>query len=267
MPAPGIRAVLRQQKTEKPKGNINMTATNSQRVTIWQVSMLVLCVYVLLAMLAEMMFKLPEQVVILLGHIDLIVCLVFIADFVMQLTRAEDKLSYLKWGWIDLVSSIPNIQVLRCGRLFRIVRIIRLLRGVRSTRLILQILFAKRSHGTFASVGLASFILVAFSSIAILFFEDAPASNIKTAGNALWWAFTTMTTVGYGDFYPVTLEGRIIAAILMTAGIALFGTFTAYVASWFFETTGAQGSASDNAVLQEIKAVRAQLEKLQNRTT
>ncbi len=52
--------------------------------------------------------------------------------------------------------------------------------------------------------------------------------NITMAGDAFWWAFSTVTSVGYGDFYPVTLEGRLVAAVLMTAGVALFSTLTAY---------------------------------------
>lgn len=76
-------------------------------------------------------------------------------------------------------------------------------------------------------------MMIIFSSIIILQVEKAPGSNIFTAGDALWWAFVTITTVGYGDLYPVTLEGRLVAVILMTTGVGLFGTFTAFVASWF----------------------------------
>ena len=75
--------------------------------------------------------------------------------------------------------------------------------------------------------------MIIFSSIAILQVETAPTSNIKTAEDAIWWAYTTITTVGYGDRFPVTTEGRFIATLLMTVGVGLFGTFTAYLASWF----------------------------------
>ncbi|WP_306171340.1 potassium channel family protein [Porphyromonas gingivalis] len=72
-----------------------------------------------------------------------------------------------------------------------------------------------------------------FLFIAILQVENAPTSNITTAEDAIWWSYVTITTVGYGDKYPVTTEGRIIAMFLMTAGVGLFGTFTAYIASLF----------------------------------
>ncbi len=75
--------------------------------------------------------------------------------------------------------------------------------------------------------------MIIFSAVAILQVENAPNSNIKTAEDAIWWAYATITTVGYGDVFPVTTEGRIIAAALMTVGVGLFGTFTAFLASWF----------------------------------
>ena len=99
------------------------------------------------------------------------------------------------------------------------------------------------------SVAIIAVLLVIFSSIAILQVEDSSESNIKTAEDALWWTYVTITTVGYGDKYPVTTEGRIIAAILMTAGVGLFGTFTAFVASWF--VVGKR--ITENSDIEEIK--------------
>lgn len=78
-------------------------------------------------------------------------------------------------------------------------------------------------------------MVVIFSSIAILEFETDVNSNIKTAEDAIWWSYVTITTVGYGDKFPITTEGRIIGAILMTTGVGIFGTFTALVSSWFIQ--------------------------------
>ena len=89
--------------------------------------------------------------------------------------------------------------------------------------------------GTFTFAVIVAFMLILFSSVLILEVETAPNSNIKTAEDALWWAYVTITTVGYGDLYPVTTEGRIVALVLMTAGVGLFGVFTGYLASWFVE--------------------------------
>ena len=229
-------------------------------ISLWQVIMLFLCVYVLLALLIDTVLPLPAETSMLLNHIDTLVCFIFIGDFIYQLINSKNKLEYLKWGWIDLVSSIPNLQIFRWGRFARLIRILRILRGIRSTKLLLKFLFQNRAQGSFASVAMISFVLVVFSSIAILNCEVSAGSNIKTAKDALWWSFVTITTVGYGDYYPTTLEGRIIAALLMTAGVGLFGTFTAYVASLFFESEKQQ---EEEKMLLELKALRQQLEKIE----
>ncbi|MBW2065468.1 MAG: ion transporter, partial [Deltaproteobacteria bacterium] len=131
--------------------------TAKSPVTIWQIVMLFLCVYVLAALFADTAFRLPPETSALLTRIDNLVCLVFIGDFVFNVITAKSKLGYLKWGWIDLLSSIPNIEILRWGRFARIIRILRILRGIRSTKLILKFIFENRAKGTFASVAMISF--------------------------------------------------------------------------------------------------------------
>jgi voltage-gated potassium channel len=150
----------------------------------------------------------------------------------------------MKWGWIELIASIPTLDFMRAGRLLRLIRLIRIIRAFRSTKHIVQHVFKNKVQGTLTSVAIIAVLMLLFSSIAILQFETDPNSNIKTAGDAIWWAYVTMTTVGYGDKYPVTTEGRFVAAILMTVGVGLFGTFTAYVSSWFVK---------DNAKTEEQK--------------
>jgi len=240
--------------------------TTKSRITIWQIVMLFLCVYVLGAVFVETIFALPPETSILLTQIDNLICVVFIGDFIFNLITSKSRREYLKWGWIDLVSSIPNIQILRWGRGFRVIRILRLLRGIRSTKLILRFLFANRAKGTFASVAMISFVLVVFSSIAILNCETSPEANIKTAADALWWSFSTITTVGYGDRYPVTSSGRIIAVILMTAGVGLFGTFTAYVATFFLQQDKKQEENREEEMLANLCDIEQRLCRLERNT-
>lgn len=139
----------------------------------------------------------------------------------------------MRWGWIDLISSIPTLEVFRAGRTLRLIRLVRILRAFRSTRHLVQHIFRKRTQGAITAVSIIAILMVIFSSIAILEVENAPESNIKTAEDAIWWSYVTITTVGYGDKYPVTTEGRMIAMMLMTVGVGIFGTFTAFLASWF----------------------------------
>ncbi len=235
------------------------------KVTIWQIMMLFLCVYVLIVLFVDTIFKLPHETSALLNQIDNVICLIFIGDFVFNFATAKSKLGYLKWGWIDLLSSIPNLQILRWGRFARIIRILRILRAVRSTKLILKFFFENRAKGTFASVAMISFLLVVSSSVVILNCEVSPESNIKTASDALWWSFVTITTVGYGDFYPTTQLGRIIAVVLMIAGVGIFGTFTAFIASFFIQQEEENEKKREEIILLELQAIHQRLKLLETK--
>ena len=80
---------------------------DTQKISLWQIAMLFLCVYALGALFVQTVFSLSPEITSLLDQIDFFVCLIFIGDFISSLVRAESKLVYLRWGWIDLISSIP----------------------------------------------------------------------------------------------------------------------------------------------------------------
>lgn len=207
--------------------------SETEKLGFLSLLILVLSVYVLAALLVNTFFKLPPEVSRMLNMADNAICFVFLVDFGSRFSRAPDKLRFMQWGWIDLVSSIPTLDVMRAGRMLRLIRLLRVLRAFRSTKHLVQHIFQRRTQGALTAAAIIAVLMIIFSSIAILQVEDDPHSNIKTAEDAIWWAYVTITTVGYGDKFPVTTEGRIIAALLMTVGVGLFGTFTAYLASWF----------------------------------
>jgi len=207
--------------------------SNTDKLNLLNLVVLILSVYVLCALVIDSAYHLPPETSLLLNYIDNGICVFFFIEFCIRFKKADDKLRFMRWGWIDLVSCIPMIDVLRVGRLLRLIRLLRIVRAFRSTKNFVDHIFANKAQGAFTSVSVIAILLVIFSAIGILQVETDPNSNIKTAEDAIWWAYVTITTVGYGDKFPVATEGRIIAAILMTAGVGLFGTFTAYVASWF----------------------------------
>lgn len=211
----------------------NMQPKQQEKIGILNSLVLVLSIYVLVALFIDTVFQLPKEVSDVLNLTDNAICIVFLIDFIKRFYQADSKLKFMRWGWIDLLSSIPTLDFMRAGRLFRLVRLLRILRAFRSTKNLVHHVFRNKVQGTFSMVTCIAILMVIFSSIAILQVETDPNSNIKTAEDAIWWAYVTITTVGYGDKFPVTTEGRVIAAILMTVGVGLFGTFTAFVASWF----------------------------------
>jgi voltage-gated potassium channel len=213
------------EKTELDNSNNKLGALN--------IIVIVLSIYVLGALVIDTLFVLPKETSKLLEYIDYVICLFFFFEFCIRFYKAENKLKFMQWGWIDLLSSIPMVDYLRAGRILRLIRLLRVIRAFRSTQHLVNHIFANKVQGAFTSISVIAILLVIFSAIGILQVENDPNSNIKTAEDAIWWAYVTITTVGYGDKFPVTTEGRIIAAILMTAGVGLFGTFTAFVASWF----------------------------------
>ena len=224
----------------------------------YQLFMFALGVYVLLALAAQTFLSLSASTSAILDHVDDLICVFFFVDFWINLFSARDKLAYLKWGWIDLLSSIPMFDVARAGRLARIIRILRAFRGIRTARFLADYWIHRRADGAFFAVALLSILLVLFSSIAILQFETSPEGNIRTPQDALWWAFATITTVGYGDKFPVTTEGRMIAAVLMTAGVGMFGSFTGLIASWILRP-GKKDQEQDS----ELARLREQVEAIQ----
>jgi voltage-gated potassium channel len=105
-------------------------------------------------------------------------------------------------------------------------------------------------------------LLVVFScSIAILHFEDVEEGNIRSPSDALWWAMTTVTTVGYGDFYPITWEGRILAVILMLTGVGVFSTLAGAMSTVFLTPAVGEEESAIRAMRSEILALRQIIEE------
>ena len=206
---------------------------DQKKIGLFNILVIILSLYVLISFIVDSLFNVPEEISRVINLLDNAICVFFLIDFIINFSKAENKLQFMKWGWIDLISSIPNVDFFRAGRLLRLIRLIRILRALHKTQGLMNHVFMSRSQGTFTSVTTVAVLLLLFSSISILQFEDHPNSNIKTAEDAIWWSYVTITTVGYGDKFPVTTEGRIIGVILMTAGVGLFGTFAGFVSNWF----------------------------------
>ena len=220
--------------TDEERRN-DRTKSSIKLLNLWEAFQVLLSLIVLTMLFLDISYPLKKSTREIFHLLDNIICLVFITNFFTHVLFAKKKKEYLRWGWIDLVCSIPNLEIFRWGRLFSILRFLYILRSIRSFKVIFPILLRKKTHNISLSIGLIAALLIVLSTIAILNTEgEASGANIKTPEDALWWAFVTITTVGYGDFYPVSTQGRIISSILMLSGIGLFGAFTAFISSLFF---------------------------------
>lgn len=232
------------------------------RITPFQLLILVLSFYVLGALIADTFFALSPEVSRLLQYMDLVVCVFFFADFCMRLRAAKDKWRYMRWGWIDLLASIPAGWLMG-AKAFRVVQLIRLLRALKSLELIWRLLFRNKAKGVLASAAALTVLLLAFGAITILLVESPnPASPIDTAEEALWWAIVTVTTVGYGDYYPVTTQGRVVAVLLMVCGVGLFGSFAAYVSSLFIADQSERETRQHKADREMVRQLGHQVVQL-----
>lgn len=226
----------------------------------YQLFILGLSVYAILSLVAQAMASSNPELIQILQYADIPVCALFFIDFLICYRNAPDRTRYLMgWGILDLLSCIPALDFARWGRVGRMLRIFRVLRGLRAGKVIVTLVLRRRAENTLLAALMVSSLLIIIGSVAILGIENQPESNIKSAEDALWWAFATIMTVGYGDRFPVTSEGRFVAGILMMAGLGLFGTFSAYLAAMFLQPEAEEGKELV-ALRNEVQAMRALLE-------
>src|SRR6266545_1283760 len=196
--------------------------------------------------------------------IDYLVWAAFTVEYVIKLDLAPGRWRFVKANIPDLVivvvPMLRPLRVLRGARLLRLLRLARLIafavEGLSEVRAVLR----RR--------GLSWVLLIALALIAaalVLSFErDMPNSNIHSYPDALWWAVTTITTVGYGDRFPMSPAGRGVAVVLMIAGIAMFGVITATIAAYFVEQKAEheQGDLASrlDRILERLDTIEAGLQ-------
>lgn len=251
-----------------PSNDSADTDHSKHREAPYLLFILLVSVLALLMLLADVMIDSNSDAGHILFYADTLLCVLFFGDFIFCLWRAKSKTKYmLTWGWLDLVSSIPAVGFLRWGRLARVVRVLRVLRGVRSARILMKFILERRAQSALLSATLSAIVVLAVSSIAVLEFERAAGddANIRTAEDAMWWSIVTLATVGYGDYYPVTVEGQLVAAALMVAGVGLIGTWSGIAASWFWAPHKAKQETDLQLLHDELRSLRQLVELGQRR--
>jgi voltage-gated potassium channel len=223
-----------------------MTQTNASpkpKSNSYTIFIFVLTIISLVVMVVMLIPWLDDETVKVLAFYDNIICIIFLIDFFNNLRTSPKKSDYFikDRGWLDLLGSIPSLGLLtnagkyagllRLARLSRLARITRLMRGGGKEALIKDVLNNRSRYTGFITVLMTIIILTSCSVLVLQFESKSPDANITTGWDALWYAVVTITTVGYGDRYPVTVLGRISGIFIMFAGVGIIGVLASILSS------------------------------------
>jgi len=231
----------------------------------YEIFILVLTVLSLVVM-GALLLPLDQATLDALFFWDNFICIIFLIDFAYEISGSHPRREYFlhNRGWLDLLGSIPSLGILRVTallrlfRLSRLARVIRLLGGQKRGALVRDVVKNRSQYALFLTVLLAIMVMTVCSVLVLQFEGRSPDSNIKTGGDALWWALVTITTVGYGDFFPVTTLGRFTGAFVMLSGVGIIGALASILSSLLLSPTPEESEeAADKAAAAADKAAAA----------
>jgi voltage-gated potassium channel len=203
----------------------------------------VLTIISLVVMVVMLIPGLDDATVQVLSIYDNLICVIFLIDFFINLRNSPKKSDYFikDRGWLDLLGSIPSLGLFtnagkyaglfRLARLSRLARIARLMKGGGKEALIKDVLANRSRYTGFITILMTIIVLTTCSVLVLQFESKSPDANIKSGWDALWYAVVTITTVGYGDFYPKTVLGRIAGMFIMFAGVGIIGVLASILSS------------------------------------
>jgi len=223
MPIPDTQEIPWQSQTKDGQVLLSMP---------WEIFVLGVAILSIINLALAILVRDPdlEQVIAIT---DGLMIVIFLIDFLRRLRVADDDRAYLLKGsgWLDLISIIP---LLRIARLLRIVRVARVVGRMGGPETAVRAFFANRATGGLLLVFLIALVVFEYGSLAVLWAEEGAAgANIETAQDAVWYVIVTMSTVGYGDQFPVTGLGRLFGAVVIVVGVGVFGTLTGFLANTF----------------------------------
>ena len=248
------------------------------RSNAYNIFILILTIFSLVIMVA-LFLPLNKATIDLLQFYDNLICAFFLFDFFLTFRAAPSKTGFFirDRGWLDLVGSVPSfgivvpyklIGLLRLARLNRARRIARHLGVQRRGELLRDILKNRSKYASFL-VGILAIVVLSSASVLVLQFESADRKALITTGwDAFWYSIVTITTVGYGDYYPVTVGGRITGIFIMMTGVGIIGALASLMASLLIgesHSTSEEEAAKEEretSVEKELAAIREELASL-----
>jgi voltage-gated potassium channel len=250
---------------------VKATAAPRHHSNAYSIFILVLTIISLVIMVV-MLLPLDNATIGLLQVYDNLICVIFLIDFFLALNSAPKKSDYFikEHGWLDLLGSIPSFGpifkfsgLLRLARLSRLFRIVHAFSREERRNLVRDVLENRSQYAAIITGALALIVMASASVLVLQFERQSPHANIKSGWDALWYSIVTITTVGYGDFYPVTLGGRITAIFVMLMGVGIIGALASILASVLVGTkhNGVEDEIPDTEL---VSTIEQNLTRIQN---
>ncbi len=226
---------------------------NVERWTEWPQTILSLALIPIL--LVPHLFSVSSSTVTMLDDLDYLIWGVFIAILLISVAIAPRRWHYLKHHWLDVVLvALPMFRPLRALRSFRLLRAL-----VATDRLLVGAKALLVRRGLHYIMLTALIVVITAGSLVTIFERDSPGATITSFPDGLWWAMSTVTTVGYGDMTPRTSIGRGVGVALMLVGVGLFGVITANFSAFFIEAGADESAIHLKEVNERLKRLEAML--------
>lgn len=198
-----------------------------------------LALFSAILLIIELTIELAGSQLQIIIALDIFIAALFLFDFLYEYSNAHNRKEYMRKNWFYLLAAIPvaggPFQAMRTIQLLRIVRIVRLYMRIKALSERTEAISKHSSRYIF--IALFSVVIIFTSSTLFYQYEQVANSGVNRYFDAVWWSVVTATSVGYGDIYPVTVQGRVIAMVLMVFGLALLGTIVGLVSNYFLVET------------------------------
>lgn len=233
-------------------GDSNQQSTVVTR-TIYQMFIGVVTLLALVITLVYYLIPLPETVRQVLYILDSLLSPILFYDFCAQLYYAPNRVKYfVTLGWLDLLGALPGLPGLRLFRIPSLIKTERHLQGATPAEARLAAR-QRLAESTLLAVALLVILVVTIGSVLIVLIEaPVDGANIKTGSDAVWWSIVTVSTVGYGDRFPVTDAGRLIGTVMIVMGVSLFSVLTSYIATQFMARRKASGPTETELLRRDL---------------
>ncbi|MFA6072558.1 MAG: ion channel [Candidatus Woesearchaeota archaeon] len=210
-------------------------------------------------LIAELYFKPTITNIAFTILVDTAVCIVFLFEFFYFLFRAKNKWSYTKINFLDFLASLPFLLIFGFFSKLAILNIFKMIRGLKSILKIYEFI-GKNKVTPLKKIIIIFVLLIIYFSMSIIYFERQTNPNLNSFEDGLWWAVTTVTTVGYGDSIPITGLGKFVAILLMIIGVGITSAFGAVLVSFLLKPAQIKLQKEEELLLQEEETLQKEEE-------